>query len=263
MKESTLYEHSEPLKRISVKPCKNHNLGASMSITRILTAFILFISIASLGSVRAAEISLPETGGMRLPLKGILIEGPIVKGDFERFERLVSSLSDPDTVWLASPGGDLAEAIKIGQLIRKMKLAVWAPESNRKLWLFMIHVNDSRNNLCAGACFFIYASGVDRYGDVLGIHRPHLTEEDLRGMSAEQAAFDQLSANEVASAYLRKMGIPDSIIEKMNSIEQNDIQWLEEDEVKSLSGAISEYQAWLDAECSNGISIFDSSSATQ
>ncbi len=234
-----------------------------MSITKILTTFILLISITTFGSVRAAEISLPETGGARLPLKGILIEGPIVKGDFERFEYLALSLSDPDTVWLASPGGDLAEAMKIGQLIRKMKLAVWAPESNKKLWSFMIHVNDPRNNLCAGACFLIYASGVDRYGDVLGIHQPHLAEEDLRSMSMEQTASGQFSTNEVTSTYLREMGIPDSIIEKMNSTEQNDIQWLKENEVKTLSGTIPEYQDWLDAECSGGISISDSSSAMQ
>ena len=232
-------------------------IASFMSIIRIAVTLSLLGCIIGFGMTRAAEISLPETGEGHRPLNGILIEGPIVKGDFKRFQYLALSLSNAGTVWLASPGGDLAEAIRIGQLVRRMKLSVWAPDSNKKSWSIMLHVNDPRNNLCASACFFIYASGVDRRGNVLGIHRPRITEEDLRSMSMEQAAFGQLSTTDVTSVYLRKMGIPNSIIERMNSTKPNDIQWLGEDEVKSLSGYIPEYQDWLDAKCPWGITVPD------
>ena len=76
----------------------------------------------------------------------------------------------------------------------------------------------------------------------------------------DQAASGLLSANEVASAYLRKMGIPHSIIERMNSTKPRDIQWLGEEDVESLSGYIPEYQDWLDAKCPWGINVPDASS---
>jgi len=217
---------------------------------------LLLVCLIGLGMARAAEISSPETGVNRRPLKGILIEGPIVKSDFEKFEYLALE-SGGDPVWLASPGGDLFEAMKIGALVRKMKLSVWAPDDNREAWSVMINVNNPRNNLCASACFFIYAAGVQRHGDTLGIHRPRITEENLRSISMDQAASGLLSASEVASAYLRKMGIPDSIIERMNSTKPNDIQWLGKEDVKSLSGYIPEYQDWLDAKCPWGINVPD------
>ena len=229
------------------------SISSFVAIFRIAAISVLLACITGFSLARAAEISLAETGYRHKPLSGILIEGPIVKGDFKRFQYLV--LSGVGTVWLASPGGDLAEAMKIGQLIRRMKLSVWAPDANKRSWSIMIHVNDPQNNLCASACFFIYAAGVDRRGDILGIHRPRITEEDLRSMSMEQAALGQLSTGEVTSTYLRQMGIPNSIIERMNSTKPNDIQWIGENEMKSLSGYIPEYQDWLDAKCPWGRAV--------
>lgn len=202
------------------------------------------------GVVHAAEISLPETGYLRRPLKGILIEGPIVKGDFKRFQYLALSGSHR-VVWLASPGGDLAEAIKIGLLVRKLKMNVWAPEANRRSWNTMIHISDQRNSVCSSACFFIYAAGIYRSGGILGVHRPRIDEEDLKAMTIEQAASGQVSTSEVAAACLRKMGIPNSLIEKAATTKPNDIQWLTEAEVSSLSGYIPEYEDWIEAKCSD------------
>ena len=204
--------------------------------------------LAPFVDARAAEISLAESGYLNRPLDGILIEGPIVKGDYKRFQLL--AFSGVSTVWLASPGGDLAEAIKIGQLVRKLNMDVWAPESNRQVWNTMIRVADQRHSVCASACFFVYAAGTYRAGNILGVHRPRFAEDDLRAMTMEQAASGQVSANEVAALYLRKMGISNSLIEKAATTKPSDIQWLTEAEVKSLSGYIPEYADWIEAQCS-------------
>jgi len=206
---------------------------------------------ATVVAVRAAEISLPESGNKSRQLNGILIEGTIAKGDFKRFQYLAFSGAGTGPVWLASPGGDLAEAIKIGQLIRRLKMDVWAPENNKHLWNSMIHISDQRNNVCASACFFIYAAGTYRSGNVLGVHRPRFAEEDLKAMTMEQAGSGQVSTGEVSADYLRKMGIPNSIIEKAATTKPNDIHWLSETEVKALSGYIPEYEDWIEAKCSD------------
>ena len=226
-----------------------------MFVRRIFVAFLLG-SLASLDMAHAAEISYPKSGMGGRPLSGILIEGPIVKGDFEKFEYLALE-SGGDPIWLASPGGDLFEAMRIGTLVRRMKLSVSAPDANQEIWSNKIRVKEPKNNVCASACFFIYAAGAERSGEILGIHRPRMTEEGLKSVSMDQAASGLLSASEVASAYLRKMGIPYSIIDRMNSTKPNDIQWLGEEDVESLSGYIPEYQDWLDAQCPLGVIVTD------
>lgn len=219
------------------------------NVARVFARFaIATLFLAPLVDGHAAEISLAESGYLNRPLDGILIEGPIVKGDYKRFQFL--AFSGVSTVWLASPGGDLAEAIKIGQLVRKLKMDVWAPDSNRQAWNTMIRVADQRNSVCASACFFIYAAGTYRAGNILGVHRPRFTEDDLRAMTMEQAASGQVSANEVAASYLRKMGISNLLVEKAATTKPSDIQWLTEAEVKSLSGYVPEYADWIEAQCS-------------
>lgn len=223
-----------------------------MFARRVLVT-ILLGSLVNLSMAHAAEISYPKSGSGR-PLSGILIEGSIVKGDFEKFEYLALA-SGENPIWLASPGGDLFEAMKIGELVRKMKLSVLVPSANPEIWSAMIKVEDSHNSVCASACFFIYAAGVYRDGDVLGIHRPRITDEGLRSISMDQAASGLLSVSDISSGYLRKMGISSSIIERMNSTKPDDIQWLGEKDVESLSGYIPEYQDWLDVKCPWGINV--------
>lgn len=218
-------------------------------LSKQFVAISFFFIITCLIPVQAAEILLPKTGNMGRPLNhSVLIEGQIVKGDFNRFQYLALTYS-ADTVWLASPGGDLAEAIKIGQFVRRLKMSVWAPESNKEVWNTMINISNSKDNVCASACFFIYAAGVHRAGEVLGIHRPRITEEELKAMTMEQAAGEHTSVIEIASNYLQKMGVPNSIIEKASTTRPNEIQWLTNSEVKLLSGYIPEYQDWVDAQC--------------
>ena len=210
---------------------------------------ILFYMVAISSISQAAEISQPHSKSGRILNSSILIEGPIVKGDFKRFQYFVFAFP-ARTVWLASPGGDIAEAIMIGQLVRRLKMNVWAPERMLiKRGIQLVVISDHYNNLCASACFFIYAAGTSREGDVLGVHRPRITQEDLKTMTIDQAAFRQTNASDIASEYLRKMGIPNSIIEKESTTKPNDIQWLSDDEVKSLSGYIPEYEDWLEAKC--------------
>ena len=228
----------------------------AMTIFRLILIFSVLAGGASFDIAWSAEISLPESGRHLSPLKGVLIEGQIVKGDYKRFQYLALTVPpEGNVVWLASPGGDLAEAVKIGLLVRRLKLDVQVPVSNKNIWSIMLSVSDPRNNVCASACFFIYAAGVHRSGDILGVHRPRITEEDLKNLTMNEAALGQTSANDLASTYLRKMGVPASIIEKMQTTKPNDIQWLNEDELKSLSGYIPQYEDWLDARCPYGTEV--------
>jgi hypothetical protein len=179
-------------------------------------------------------------------MAGIMIEGEIVEGDFTKFEKLVSQIFNPGVVWIASPGGDLAEAMKIGRLVRELKLSVWVPQKNGLLFPLL---DSKRNAVCASACFFIYAAGVDRRGEILGIHRPYMSIAAYRKMGLDEAAFRQSMTMNIAGDYLKKMGVSSAIIERMNNIGSEKINWLSDSEVEDMTGFIPEYTEWFNANC--------------
>lgn len=174
------------------------------------------------------------------------IEGEIVEGDYAVFETAVRNTSNADTVWLASPGGDLAEAMKIGRLVRELKLSVWVPSKNGLLFPM---VNAKQNAVCASACFFIYAAGVDRRGEILGIHRPYFSIMAYQKMGLDEAAKKQSTAMKVSADYLKEMGVSSAVIERMNNIGSEKIVWLNDADVSDMTGFIPEYTEWFKANC--------------
>src|SRR5438128_2291220 len=78
----------------------------------------------------AADINI--SGGR----SGILLEGTITPGDYEKLRGLIKEncsgnsrpISCPSRVFLASNGGSVLEAIKIGRLIRSLRLETEIPD---------------------------------------------------------------------------------------------------------------------------------------
>lgn len=212
--------------------------------TALKTLLALLLSLACIPAL-AADIRTPVATTSQ-PMRGIIIEGEIVAGDYAKFEKMVMQIFNPGTVWLASPGGDLAEAIKIGRLVRELKLSVWVPSKNG---LFFPMVNSKQNAVCASACFFIYAAGVDRRGEILGIHRPYFSMAAYQRMGLDEAAYRQSMATKNAGEYLKEMGVSSAIIERMNNIGSEKIVWLNENEVSDMTGFLPEYVEWFKAKC--------------
>ena len=160
---------------------------------RSLLASLLF-ALAVFANAATFSIGKSESGRN---VTGILIEGEIVPGDFAKFESEVLQRQNIDPIWLASPGGDMMEAMRIGELVRELKLSVWAPNG----LLFPVVVN-RENAVCASACFYIYAAGVLRRGEIVGIHRPYLSQATLASMELDAAAQAQAVALEIGRAHV-------------------------------------------------------------
>ncbi len=93
------------------------------------------------------------------------ISGDLKVGDSEKLRSIV--LEDPmkfvrSPVVLNSNGGNIAEALRIADLVKAAYLEAAVP----------------KKSVCASACFYILAAATTRYmnGEV-GIHRPYLTKE--------------------------------------------------------------------------------------
>jgi hypothetical protein len=102
-----------------------------------LVAAIL-VCLVNAAPVQAADI----TGSMRAEVTGVsgsfgfILEGKIEPGDYEKLKSAYVDmrvnqfyLGSPgaNNFYLASPGGDLAEAMKIGHLVRALKLHTIVP----------------------------------------------------------------------------------------------------------------------------------------
>ena len=122
-------------------------------------------------------------------------------------------LSAGDTVLLSSPGGDLNQAIIMGEIIRARGLAT------------AVGIADAAGRIkpsyCASACVLAFAGGKIRYGvegSALGVHR-FVTSVPGRDPVAETQRTEGTVLN-----YVTRMGVSPSIVEAMS--ETKDVRWL-------------------------------------
>lgn len=183
-----------------------------------------------------------------------LIKGTIVAGDSVTFAQLVQK-SHPflGTVYLWSSGGSVEEAMKIGRLIRKGLIATSAP-IHLPDWpvghgfLNLYGKNPICNNAtchCASACFLIWAGGVDRQGNLLGLHRPSSGSTSFGSLPPDRVGALYREILSDIAKYLTEMEIPPRFVEIMTDTSSRDIRWLTDDETNSLTAppSIAEWTA--------------------
>jgi hypothetical protein len=154
-----------------------------------------------------------DGGGRSRPV--LFINGEIGAASANWFrDRLDQAhLAAGDTVLMSSPGGDLDQAVIMGEIIRSHGLAT------------AVGVVDAsgtiRPSYCASACVFVYAGGNSRYGvegSMLGVHRFVAATP-----GGDPVAETQRTTGMVLS-YLTRMGVSSSVVEAMT--ETSDVRWL-------------------------------------
>ncbi len=199
----------------------------------------------------------------------VLIKGPIEIGDSAKFyQRLQKNHPFLYHIYLWSPGGSAPEAIKIGQLIRKALIKTSAPgpifgggqigtttQSDSGM-LFDPNFDSnatasSRSFLCRGkgchcasACFLIWAAGVERSGNTLGLHRPSTNAPEFANSPPAQASEMYRRIVLAIDQYLSAMEIPRRYIEMMTDTSSIDMRWLTIDEASEMSDVPSIHE-WI------------------
>ena len=131
-------------------------------------------------------------------------------------------LAAGDTVLMSSPGGDLNQAIIMGEVIRSRGLvtAVGGVDPSGHI----------RPSYCASACVLVYAGGKTRVGiegSMLGVHRFVTATPGL-----DPVADTQRTAGMVLS-YMTRMGVSSSVVEAMSAT--SDVRWLSAREAAAMS----------------------------
>jgi hypothetical protein len=91
---------------------------------------------------------------------------------------------------------------------------------------------------CASACFLIWASGVGRFGDVVGVHRWRFNSKGwFSNLTITEAVklYAELSAG--IKAYLQEMNVPENIVNLMFSASSAEMTYLEPNDIRQLANA--------------------------
>lgn len=116
-------------------------------------------------------------------------------------------MGDFDNVYLNSSGGDVEEALLFARLFKVRLVNSWV----------------QNGAICFSACTMIWASGAQRSvvdGGSLGFHRLTFREKEL-DVRKSQAYVDP--ETEKVTAFLRSVGLPSLLIDKMNETPPTDI----------------------------------------
>jgi len=169
--------------------------------------------------------------------QGVLIQGTIQKGDYAK---IIQFVRHPDnygrfarSVFLDSPGGDLAETVRIAHLLEKSYAAT--------------HVDPGAR--CYSACFILWMSGVSRNvsdGAALGVHRINVKVD---GEPMDPASERFASIARWVEYYMAGLGTPRTILDKMNATAPASMfvisqRWLAE---QRLLAALSYRRSFIDA----------------
>jgi hypothetical protein len=221
-----------------------------------LTFILLMFEAAPAG---AADIWMSDH-----PAQNLILEGTIASGDYDKLGKLIDEYCPgrwtprcPDRILLASPGGSLLEAMKIGRLIRKLRLDTEVPEEmppdiRQTITTALKFKDPQRDYMCASSCFFIYVAGIYRSSlrGVLGIHRPYLSDADQKTLSADQAMESSTQIRTIVETYLREMGVPSKYADRMFSISGDQMYWIDRADFEAdFWGFIPELKDWVNAKC--------------
>jgi len=161
------------------------------------------------------------------------LSGEIKHGDAKHMASLIAQEPAIHFLDINSLGGDLIEAMNIGDLVRGLHVPVYV----------------AKGGYCISACFFVILEGQQRvfstafedgtlppqtwrkkeFG-VIGIHRPNLKSHS-GDISATKKQEDMMRK---VRSYLASKAVPQHLIDEMMARPSNDIYWLKESDAQLI-----------------------------
>ena len=222
----------------------------------LLVGLCGLLGACAMAKANAATFDLAQKAdGVAVNISGSRIEGEIVPGDAQRlldFYKLYGTSISP--LYLRSRGGNVEEAMKMGAIIRRLRL-----ETNVIVWdtgsqpFDPIKVDDPDDHICASACFLIYAGGATRMGNYLALHRPYISRKDALNLSDVEYEASQKEIVPKVKAYLADMEIDQHWSDRMfatNSQEGYIPTWSEADnKTRHLMGMVPSLEEVVLSKC--------------
>lgn len=207
------------------------------STTLVLLPAILLCAMR--GPSHAAELSVIERCNSTYENKGQCL---VIQGEIDR-DSVARAIAQADRLGikgflLESGGGDVEAAMELGRYLRKK-------EAGAELqW----RSNDNPGT-CASACLFVLAGAVRRsyqideseFSSRLGVHRVFSVRTSS---SLSQSEREFKKHNDLIKSYLKEMNIPESLLDRMNSVSPVDVRWMSQSDAELYFP--SSDPVWLD-----------------
>jgi len=184
---------------------------------------------------------LRGNGGNYIGAEWISAEGEIVPGTTENLETFMKGFrySENPGGWnvrFNSPGGSLSEGIRLGELIRKLKLGTEVGASEPDEYGHWKRVT----GYCASAAAFAFLGGVSRFvsDGELGVHQFY---DEIAVKDPSAKVFDSLdmSQHQFISAmlieYVFRMGVDPRLVSIAASTPPTEMQFLNEELLDELN----------------------------
>lgn len=218
----------------------------------IMKPFTFVFALFSL-SAHAADL-WTESASNSSPAVNIFFEGKVAAGDYVTLRSLLKENGPKvERIYLFSPGGDLAEAMQISQLVKRLQLRTTGPEVGYDDAVRPFpecrsaKPRNPGNCLCASSCFVIWAAGGERDRSVLAVHRPAFEQESFGALPLHEAEarYDKLLGE--MYKYIDTLRVPIDLKEKMFSTPARDAYIFESPE--EMTGLSPAFDEWIAARC--------------
>jgi hypothetical protein len=180
-------------------------------LSRITLLFAgLLCSITAAAKIEVQPVQ-HKTAGRIL---AVSISEDIAPGDYEALLKGITGNPGKyaqKIVLLDSIGGSIAEALKMGRLLREAGFDAVVPATS----------------ICQGTCVYLLAAGhTKKVRGYVGIHRPYFPHGDSAntGLTSNRASYS-------SAAYFKQMNVADNLITDMNAIEPSKMRVLSPQEL--------------------------------
>jgi hypothetical protein len=217
----------------------------------------LIISMICPGETDAAEILWGRHSG-HSGLGTLFLMGQIEPGDYERFVAAIRERgAAPFILDPRSAGGNVAEAIKIGRLVRELGVYTQAPTAympnpeNPSCHFDEQEVGKKVPCICASACTLIWFGGVLRTGAEIYIHSIAYERNMFGAVSPAEAGRMYKQAMDEVKGYLAEMSIDAKYAKLMTETGSIELQKIRPQNDPALFSLDPAYREWLYAKCGN------------
>jgi hypothetical protein len=174
-------------------------------------------------SLTSSVIANADVDGHRRPALAVSGKISVAGASWLRDRLNEAHLAAGDLVLLSSPGGDVSQAMIMGEMIRARGLvtAVGVADNAGRV----------RPSYCASACVLVYAGGKSRLGvegSALGVHRFVTSGSGATDLVAETQRVEGAVLN-----YMTRMGVSSAVVEAMSAT--RDVRWLGAQEALAMN----------------------------
>jgi hypothetical protein len=240
---------------------------------RLLFAALMAVSVTT----RARALDMSVVTNEEEKLAYLHMWGPIEKGDDQKFRSTI--LPYLREVYLLfqvhvfSGGGNVVAAMRIGDQIRTLQAMTHAPNhfinepGYAQCW-FVASVThsgigyDSKSNYkrniktnagaewynCASACFLIWASGLTREGNYVGIHRFRFDEMYFGSLPVLEAKKQYKAAEKDFRDYLAKLNVPVTIVDRLFATDSKHMYYFSKSDLE-LVKSTPDVEEYPEAKC--------------